>query len=166
MCQPPSTTGTILSYWSQAGSRVLGRIWDLTLDSVTDVQAPVHFLDSPFWSVGLMVSLQSGWDVPMNETVLAQSLRHVGLRDPRDCGSPGSSALHYLPESLRFLSTESVMWSNHLIFCCPVLLLPSIFPNGGMGLGTHLKAPCGWKPDFIPMFKDNFWLACSGLTDC
>ena len=28
---------------------------------------------------------------------------------------------------LRFMSFESVMLSNHLIFCCPLLLLPSIF---------------------------------------
>ena len=30
---------------------------------------------------------------------------------------------------LRLMSTESVMLSNHLIFCHPLLLLPSIFPS-------------------------------------
>ena len=30
---------------------------------------------------------------------------------------------------LKFLSTESVMPSNHLILCHPLLLLPSIFPS-------------------------------------
>ena len=30
---------------------------------------------------------------------------------------------------LKLLSTESVMPSNHLILCCPLLLLPSIFPS-------------------------------------
>ena len=30
---------------------------------------------------------------------------------------------------LKLMSTESVMPSNHLILCCPFLLLPSIFPN-------------------------------------
>ena len=29
----------------------------------------------------------------------------------------------------KLMSNESVMPSNHLIFCCPILLLPSIFPN-------------------------------------
>ena len=29
----------------------------------------------------------------------------------------------------KLMSIESVMPSNHLIFCCPLLLLPSIFPN-------------------------------------
>ena len=30
---------------------------------------------------------------------------------------------------LRFMFIESVMLSNHLILCCPLLLLPSVFPN-------------------------------------
>ena len=29
----------------------------------------------------------------------------------------------------KLMSTESVMISNHLILCCPLLLLPSIFPS-------------------------------------
>ena len=30
---------------------------------------------------------------------------------------------------LKLMSSESVMPSNHLIFCCPLLLLPSIYPS-------------------------------------
>ena len=30
---------------------------------------------------------------------------------------------------LKFMSLELVMLSNHLILCCPLLLLPSIFPS-------------------------------------
>ena len=30
---------------------------------------------------------------------------------------------------LQPMAIESVMPSNHLIFCCPLLLLPSIFPR-------------------------------------
>jgi len=30
---------------------------------------------------------------------------------------------------LKLISMESVVPSNHLIFCCPLLLLPSIFPS-------------------------------------
>ena len=30
---------------------------------------------------------------------------------------------------LKFMSIESVMLANHLILCCPLLLLPSIFPS-------------------------------------
>ena len=30
---------------------------------------------------------------------------------------------------LKFAQTESVMPSNHLILCCPLLLMPSVFPS-------------------------------------
>ena len=36
---------------------------------------------------------------------------------------------HQLPEFPKLMSIESVMPSNHLILCHPLLLLPSIFPN-------------------------------------
>ena len=45
---------------------------------------------------------------------------------PMDCTMPGSSVLHYL---LEFMSIESVMLSNHLILCRPLLLLPIISPS-------------------------------------
>ena len=37
--------------------------------------------------------------------------------------------LRNLPEFLKFMSTESVTPSNHLILCHPLLLPPSIFPS-------------------------------------
>ena len=42
---------------------------------------------------------------------------------------PGLPVHRQLPESTQTLSLESVMPSNHLIFCHPLLLLPSIFPS-------------------------------------
>ena len=49
--------------------------------------------------------------------------------DPMDCSTPDFPVLHRLQELFRFMSTESVMPSNDLILCCPLLLLPSIFPS-------------------------------------
>ena len=46
-----------------------------------------------------------------------------------DCSMPGSPVLHCLLELLKLMSTESVMLSNHLILCCLLLLLPSIFAS-------------------------------------
>ena len=51
-----------------------------------------------------------------------------------DCITPGFFVLHYLLEfalslSPRLTSIESVMLSNHVILCCPLLLLPSVFPS-------------------------------------
>ena len=36
------------------------------------------------------------------------------------------------------MSTKSVMPSNHLIFCCPLLLLPQSFPASGSFQMSHL----------------------------
>ena len=46
-----------------------------------------------------------------------------------DCSTPGFSVLTISWSLLRFMSIELVMLSNHLIFCQPLLLLPSIFPS-------------------------------------
>ena len=51
------------------------------------------------------------------------------LCDPMDCSRPGFPAFHHLPELAQLMSIESVMSSNHLILCCPLLLPPSIFPS-------------------------------------
>ena len=51
------------------------------------------------------------------------------LWDPIDWWTPGSPVLHYLGSLLRFVSIELVVLSNHLILCCSLLLLPSIFPS-------------------------------------
>ena len=47
---------------------------------------------------------------------------------PTDCSTP-VSPVHCLQSLLRFMSIETVTLSNHLILCCPLLLLPSIFPS-------------------------------------
>ena len=40
--------------------------------------------------------------------------------------TPGFPVLHYLQSLLKLMSIESMMPSNHLILCRPLLLLPSI----------------------------------------
>ena len=50
------------------------------------------------------------------------------LCETMNCSIPGFPVLHYLLEFVKLMSIESVMPSNQLIFCCPFLLLPSIFP--------------------------------------
>ena len=63
-------------------------------------------------------------------SVTVQSLSHVQL-----FVTPWTVA-HQAPLSstisqslLKFMSIEAVMLSNHLILCCPLLLVPSIFPS-------------------------------------
>ena len=45
---------------------------------------------------------------------------------PKDCSTSGFLVLHYLLELFKLMSTESVMPSNHLILCRPLLLCLSV----------------------------------------
>ena len=51
------------------------------------------------------------------------------LCNPRDCNTPGFPVLHFSWSLLKLTSIQSVMLFNCLIFCLPLLLLPSIFPS-------------------------------------
>ena len=58
-----------------------------------------------------------------SRSVVSDSLRPHGLQHTRlPCPSPS-------PRLCRLMSIESVMPSNHLILCHPLLLLLSIFPS-------------------------------------
>ena len=65
------------------------------------------------------------------------------LGDPVDCSTPGFPVLHYLP--------ESVMLSNRLILCHPLLLFPSIFSSIKVfsnELGLCIRWPKYWSFSF------------------
>ena len=51
------------------------------------------------------------------------------LCDPMDCSTPGFPSFTISRSLLKLVSIESVMPSNHLVLCHPLLLLPSIFPS-------------------------------------
>ena len=51
----------------------------------------------------------------------------------------------------KLMSIESVMLSNRLILCCPLLLLPSIFPNirvSSNESALHIRWPNYWSFSF------------------
>ena len=52
-----------------------------------------------------------------------------GSCNPTDCSTPGFSSSKISHSLFKFMSIESVMLSNHLIICHPLLFLPSIFPS-------------------------------------
>ena len=61
--------------------------------------------------------------------VVVPSLSCLILRDLMACSTPGFPVLHYLPEFAQTHVHFVVIPSNYLILCCPLLLLPSIFPS-------------------------------------
>ena len=63
---------------------------------------------------------------------------------------------------LKLMSIKSVMPSNHLILCCPLLLLPSIFPGIRVfpnESALHIRWPKYWSFSFSISPSNE----CSGL---
>ena len=62
--------------------------------------------------------------------ISVQSLSHVQLfATPWTAAHQASLSITNSQSLLKLMSIESMMPSNHLIFCHPLLLLPSIFPR-------------------------------------
>ena len=60
-----------------------------------------------------------------------QSLSHVRLCDPMNYSTPASLSITNSWSLPKLMSIESVMPSSHLIFCCPLILLPPSLPASG-----------------------------------
>ena len=58
-----------------------------------------------------------------------KSLSRVRLCNPIDCSTAASLSITNSRSLLKLMSIVSVMPSNHLILCRPLLLPPSIFPS-------------------------------------
>ena len=73
------------------------------------------------------------------------------LCDPLDCSTPGSLSITNTQSLLKLMSIESVMPSNPLIFCHPLLLPPSIFPSIRVFSNEsilHIRWPTYWSFSF------------------
>ena len=71
------------------------------------------------------------------------------LCNPIDRQAPLSSTISQ--SLLRLTSTESMMPSNHLVLCCPLLHMPSIFPSIGVfsnESALHIRWPKYWRFNF------------------
>ena len=87
-------------------------------------------------------------DVQFSHSVMSNSLRPHGLH----AACRASLSITNSWSLLKLMSIESLMLSNHLILCHPLLLLPSIFPSirtfpvsqffssGGQSIGVSAAA--------------------------
>ena len=83
------------------------------------------------------------------ETV-AQSLSRVRLSvTPRTAARQASLSVTNSQSPLKLMSMESVIPSNHLILCRPLLLLPSVFPHiredSSNEWALHISWPKYWN---------------------
>ena len=68
-----------------------------------------------------------------------------------DNSTPGHLSLTISQSLPKFMSIESVMPSNHLILCRPLLLLPSVFPSIRVvsnESAVHIRWPKYWSSSY------------------
>ena len=103
----------------------------------------LEFCPSEFWTFGLL---------PLRSISSVQSLSCVQLfATPWTAARQASLSITNSQSLPRLLSIESVMPSNHLILCRPILLLPSIFPSVGVfsnESALHVRWPKYWSSSF------------------
>ena len=91
------------------------------------------------------------WD-PIVPCAIVQSLSHVWLfATPWTATLQASLSFTISQSLLKLLSIESVMPSNHLMLCHPLLLLPSVFPRTMVysnELALHIRWPKYWSFSF------------------
>ena len=88
------------------------------------------------------------------------------LCDPMNHSTPGLLFLTISRSLLKFMSIESVIPSDHLILCLPLLLLPSIFPTirvFSIELAHLIKWPKFWSFSISPFHEYLGWFPL-GLT--
>ena len=91
------------------------------------LESQFHDQIQPGWKIGIFTEEQCK-DQPLSLQVssVAQSCLSV---TPWTAASWASLSITNYWSFLKLMCFESVMPSNHLILCCPLLLLPSIFPS-------------------------------------
>ena len=81
----------------------------------------------------------------------------LSLCKPTDYSMPGFPITNSR-SLLKLMSIESVMPPNHLILCCPLLLLPSIFPSiriFSSELALHIRWPKYWNFSISPSNENS-----------
>ena len=92
-------------------------------------------------SIHLLMDIQVASMFSVQFSSVTQSC--ASLCDPVNHSTPGLPVHHQLLEFTQTHVHQSVMPSNHLILCCLLLLLPSIFPKTGSFQMSQLFASGG-----------------------
>ena len=99
-----------------------------------------------------------------------QSLSHVRrFASPWAEAHQASLSINNSQSPLKPMSIESVMPSNHLILCCPLLFLPSIFPSIRIFSNEsahHISWPKYWSFSFNISASNEYSGLISFRMDC
>ena len=89
---------------------------------VLSIELPTEVQVSHVWLMDM--------DLDMNMLVFSSVAQLCPtLCDSMECSTPGLPVITNSRSSLKLMSIELVLPSNHLILCCPLFLPPSIFPS-------------------------------------
>ena len=135
--------------------------WQILGKDTQNIRIPgLHFPENPLpgaWSRieeyllcnSLSDSSEFKNPFPVGQFSSVQSLSHVWLfTTPWTTAHQASLSITNSPSPPKPMSVESVMPSNHLILCCPLLLLPSIFPSIRVfsnESALHIRWPKYWS---------------------
>ena len=90
-----------------------------------------------------------------------QSLSRVWLFEtPWTAAHQASLPITNSQSLLKLMSTESVMPFNHLILCCPLLFLPSIFPSIRVFSSESalcIRWPRYWSIPYLHLFSNVYF---------
>ena len=139
---------------SQPGSSVRGILQARMLEWVA-----ISCSRGSSWPRDSWVSCISRWILYPWATSCSATESRPTLCDPVDWACQASLSFTISPSLLRFMTTESVMLSNHLILCCPLLLLPSLFPSLRVfsnELALHIGWPEYWSFSFSVSASSEF----------
>ena len=123
----PPPVGCILSEVETLWSIHLWWPWHSMAYTFNELQKPVHHDKARLLRSCHLVPSLHGKTLQISAV---QSLNRVRLSaTPWTAAHQASLSITNSRSLLKLMSIESVMPSNHLILCCPFLLLPSIFPT-------------------------------------
>ena len=145
LCCPPEAITTLLtdcmlSRFSRV--QLFATLWTVACQTALSMGFPsnntgvdCHVLPQGiFLTQGLnsdlsLLNWQAG-SLPLTPPVVVPLISHVQLfATPRSTAHQSSPSFLISQNLLKFTSIESMMLSNHLVLCHPLLLLPSVFPN-------------------------------------
>ena len=113
-----------------------------------------------FQSCGHCWDFQICWYIECSTFSSVQSLSHVQLfATPWTAECQATLSITNSWNLLKLMSNRSVMQSNHLILCCPLLLLPSNFPNIRVfpkESVLHIRWPKYWRFSFSISPSDEY----------
>ena len=94
--------------------------------------------------------------------IVVQSLSRVWVFvTPQTAACQASLSVTISQSLLKFMSIESVMPSNHLILCHPLLLLPSILLSASLVFSSesaiHIRWPKHWSFSFSINVFNEYW---------